>query len=55
MSDRLRTAAEAALEMLDDVPYMSNKDDHDRLASVTERLRAALAEPEAEPVAKYTR
>lgn len=40
----LRLAALAALEALEDAPYMSNKDDHERLDRVTRTLRAALGE-----------
>lgn len=47
----LREAAQQALEVLEDVPYMSNKDDYARLEQVITALRAALAEPVQEPVA----
>jgi hypothetical protein len=38
----LRKAAGEALEALEDVPYMSNKDDYKRLERVTTALRQAL-------------
>jgi len=46
----LRKAAGEALEALEDVPYMSNKDDYERLERVKTALRQAL-ETEQEPVA----
>tara|TARA_R110000868_G_scaffold265561_1_gene524455 strand:- start:343 stop:747 length:405 start_codon:yes stop_codon:yes gene_type:complete len=42
----LRKAAGEALEALEDVPYMSNKDDYERLERVKTALRQAL---ETEP------
>ena len=41
-----REAMQLALEALEDVPYMSNKDDYERLERVTTALRQAL---ETEP------
>jgi hypothetical protein len=41
-----REAMKLALEALEDVPYMSNKDDYERLERVTTALRQAL---ETEP------
>jgi hypothetical protein len=41
-----REAMQMALEALEDVPYMSNKDDYERLERVTTALRQAL---ETEP------
>ena len=46
----LRKAAGEALEALEDVPYMSNKDDYERLERVKTALRQAL-ETDQEPVA----
>jgi len=46
----LRKAAGEALEALEDVPYMSNKDDYERLERVKTALRQALEEKQ-EPVA----
>ena len=43
-----REAMQLALEALEDVPYMSNKDDYERLERVTTALRQAL-ETEQEP------
>jgi hypothetical protein len=43
-----REAMKLALEALEDVPYMSNKDDYERLERVTTALRQAL-ETEQEP------
>lgn len=40
----LRKAAQQALEALEVVPYMSNKDDYGHLAQGIATLRAALAE-----------
>jgi hypothetical protein len=45
-----REAMQMALEALEDVPYMSNKDDYERLEKVTTALRQAL-ETEQKPVA----
>jgi hypothetical protein len=42
----LREAAQQALEALEDVPYMSNKDDYERLERVKTALRQALEKPE---------
>ena len=43
-----RELMQQALEALEDVPYMSNKDDYERLERVTTALRQAL-ETEQEP------
>jgi hypothetical protein len=40
-----REAMQMALEALEDVPYMSNKDDYERLEKVTTALRQALEKP----------
>jgi hypothetical protein len=40
----LRKAAGEALEALEDVPYMSNKDDYERLERVKTALRQALVD-----------
>jgi len=40
-----REAMQLALEALEDVPYMSNKDDYERLERVTTALRQALEKP----------
>jgi hypothetical protein len=40
----LRKAAREALEALEDVPYMSNKDDYERLERVKTALRQALVD-----------
>jgi hypothetical protein len=40
-----REAMKLALEALEDVPYMSNKDDYERLERVTTALRQALEKP----------
>ena len=46
----LREAAQMALDALEEIPYMSNKDDYENVSRVTTTLRAALAQPEQEPV-----
>lgn len=54
MSILLKGAAEQALEVLEDVPYMPNKDDYSRLEKTTALLRQALEQPAQEPtVSKY--
>ena len=44
-SKALKDAARQALEVLEVVPYMSNKDDYQHLDQTITTLRAALAEP----------
>lgn len=47
MTDQLRAAAEAAIEVLEEVPYISNKDDYLRLTQTINALRAALAKQDS--------
>ena len=42
MTDKLRAAAEAAIEVLETAPYLSNKDDHEKLYQTIDALYAAL-------------
>lgn len=48
MSEQLRTAAQAALEAM--ARYQVKRQDFERFADEIEALRAALAEPQPEPV-----
>lgn len=46
--EMLREAAQQALEALEDYPYMSNKDDHDKLEQVINTLHERLPEVPSE-------
>ena len=46
-----KEAMQMALDALETIPYMSNKDDYENVARVITALRAALAKGEQEPVA----
>ena len=55
MTDRLRAAAQAALEAIEELEYSSSTAVADKMARDAKRLlRAALAEPEAEPRREWT-